>query len=995
MIKWEFSGNDWIYSIDVLKEKFIFLGSRDGSLHVLNWYGAGILKRKFNSWIGAIKIFNVTSEDNINKEEIYIFLGTKSGFFYCLEYCTHKNQLNLIYETKVSNTIRDIDITHNQSRENTYVAFGSEDRSVYILNFKDLISHPDHVDIKQVTPNGWIRSVAFCKDYSNNTFLLAAGCGDKHLYLYTIDGSIFAKICVDSKIHSILSDQISSSIYCTSDSNYLFLISPTDTNSYVINKKLKLPHRSTKIEFMGSDKILLTCEDNHIYIYDILSKSLMSAYDIGDKIFSLKDISIGKSNIMLVGHGQSKLSCYVFSLNNFQPKLKMTQDAGFIEQYDDFSSFLTFSKIYLYGPKSKSFDVGIGRFIHVSSPFPGSPCLCIIGTDEGKLVVIKLDDERKIIVEKKFEDMRIWSVYGYWKTSSQFVVFVANSNNKLIRYNLEFFETKPSLIEDEIIELHDWPREIRPITNSKKHEFVIACENGDLIFYGNKELNFNAKQTFRSVYCVKQSDHYEILTGSDNNLVTFFANSEKKWSFETLDRVRETIIHDDLCLAVSEDRYLYVLNKEGKLEWKYKFPHRALCVDIYSTEEEEFFVVGCGDGYVYLLNRHGFIKYAYRFPDRIRDVKVYSETEIFVACEALETYFCPTIESFIQNQYGETVFSFINNKIGSIEENVQSKGLLYIKEIPLYEKLMLLEYIEIWSNAANSDIVISLFDSCKDGVAKINNIKVYYLYASALVTLATRVDFAVGKSRIEEYMNNADNSYIFHSMISVITNNNIKKKPQSKILSNPIVLIELIINNIKFSDEWILEEAILKLYESDFFSFEDYGFLSYFTNSKIEYKKICAIENYCHKLCHRGIEKSPFISLLKFLNQLQYTNDDFERIINICKLNNKGDSEVKKHIDYLFQINSEGTIAKCLDIIEKWISDRVTHKYLAKHFSDTIKNNCYDFEMGIAHFGTVKQMVEYQLIYENIELSSQDYLQIVFLFAFFNLLSEKFDKKHR
>ena len=661
---WEFnSGSDWITSLDLIKGKYIFVGSRDGMLHILNWYGAPIYKKNFGSWIGAMKVVETSDASREQTNNIYLLCGTKNGDFRCEKLSQNRSQvleLKEISSFKAHNTIREIDITDGaQESIETWITVASEDRHLYILNLSELLSSRDAAQVKKVRVNGWIRSAAFCKDVDNEKTLIAAGCGDKNLYIFSLEGEKHSKIFIDSKIHSIVSDQRSSKLYCTSDAKKLYVVGLQGI-SYGIIDEIPLAHRATKLAFMDEEfrRILVVCEDFNIYIFDTDRREIISWIRVGQRVFSINDASFENTDILLLGQSHGRLSAFMYTLTN-EPIVPATEYIkGFIGDFNS-ACLAKLAEFVLFGPKSQSIEVGIGRFIHLAQASELGPSMCIVGTDGDNIAIITLDNdtERKILYKGEKEILfRVWSVYGYWERKGRLRLFVATSENVLLQYVLHTDVKPPTLAEEKQISLKDWPREIRPVNPLEpggKKQVLISCENGDLIIHGNGEIRFNTEQILRTGYAKQVAEgEYEILVGSDNNLITFFRNQNTIWKKETLDKVREVLITEDGCLAVSEDRYLYILNHEGRLKFRYRFPHRALCIDRYfDYKKNVWFVVGCGDGYVYFVNEHGYIRDAYEFPDRIRDIKIFNNEEIIVACEDRNIYFAPTIEKFFRDYY--------------------------------------------------------------------------------------------------------------------------------------------------------------------------------------------------------------------------------------------------------------------------------------------------------------------------------------------------------
>ncbi len=48
--------------------------------------------------------------------------------------------------------------------------------------------------------------------------LIAAGCGDKNIYFFRLDGSELKHLFVSSKVHSIIADTRGAAVYATSAS---------------------------------------------------------------------------------------------------------------------------------------------------------------------------------------------------------------------------------------------------------------------------------------------------------------------------------------------------------------------------------------------------------------------------------------------------------------------------------------------------------------------------------------------------------------------------------------------------------------------------------------------------------------------------------------------------------------------------------------------------------------------------------------------------------
>ena len=644
-ISWEFLGSDWITAIDVLSERYVVAGSRDGRLHVLNRYGGLIFEQQFESWIGTAKIFTVG-----NPARVLLFFGSKQGYIRLAELREVRLgnvELRPIYEFKAANTLRQVDVLLSAAGvSESWVAAGSEDRHVYIINLREMLERPDNTQPITANPNGWIRAVAFCGSAGGQEPLIAAGCGDKYLYFYTTSGREKARVFVDSKIHGILSDQRTAVVFCCSDAKKLFIVGPDAASEYRIIAEHDLPHRATHLCFADRECkiLLLACEDKHLYAFDTGLSEMVGSISVGARVTSIREAGWGRRRSVLLGLAQKTLAFADLYLRDtavtptgIAVKCLYTQPPP--------ASLAGLSEIFLAGPKRVRWEVGIGRFIHITAAHAGAPSLAIVGSDEGNVSILEISareakGELLHVIEGKRE-YRVWAVYGFWTTPGDLEIQIATSKAEIIVCTLQLSDAKFVELKREIIKLKDWPREIRPVSGRiarDRTEIVVACENGDLLILPSRSVERNLGETLRTAFAVKLEDGYEFLAGSDDASIRFIGRDGTEWRHGAADRIREVVIDNNLCIAVSEDRFLYVLEKTGHLIWRFRLPHRALCVDILRRDAaEDLLVIGCGDGFVYFLDPSGFIEDAFEFPDRIRDVN-YSPNGVWRSLAKTGTY---------------------------------------------------------------------------------------------------------------------------------------------------------------------------------------------------------------------------------------------------------------------------------------------------------------------------------------------------------------------
>ncbi len=77
---WEFHGRDWITAVEVVEDQFVFVGSRDGTLWILNRHGSELANLHLGSWIGALRVLDLRDDEWPQAlRGLYLLLGTKSG----------------------------------------------------------------------------------------------------------------------------------------------------------------------------------------------------------------------------------------------------------------------------------------------------------------------------------------------------------------------------------------------------------------------------------------------------------------------------------------------------------------------------------------------------------------------------------------------------------------------------------------------------------------------------------------------------------------------------------------------------------------------------------------------------------------------------------------------------------------------------------------------------------------------------------------------------
>jgi hypothetical protein len=856
---WRYRGYDWITSIDTLDNDLVIIGSRSGTLWILNRYGAELLREDVGSWIGALRIVDLRGAQwPEHLRGVYLLFGTKSGAIECrhIAWSPPRNvRLEERFSIQAANTIRDIDYRTSSDPAEINVAIGSEDKHVYLLNLLAALDRGADNAVKKIYVNGWIRSVTFVRDSAEQRWIVAAGCGDKNIYFLSLDGSEVARLFVDAKVHSLISDDETSKTYASSDARDIFVVGWTGSSLRVLSRT-PLPHRATKLTFLqnngSSGLIAAVCDDGTIYLYDPIRRELVGFLAMGERIYAIKPVVWNRTRLLLLGSGHGKLSANMYSIieENISSTVstlvdKLTGDAK------EASSIADLSVAYLFGAKERLGQVGIGRFIDLVEAYPNAPRWAVVGCDGGDVCIIDMSDNGfgTIVLQNRLHrPARVWSVYGHWLSEKVMRLYVATSDKEVRVHEVTVGSEGVSVVEDraKAIKLPDWPREIRPVAGrdaSLKESILIVCESGDVVVTGDDPISFNNGQVMRSGSAIKVADGYKILTGSDNNKISMFHNEVHQWSVDTLDRVRETIIMNDLCLAVSEDRFLYVLDLQGNLRWRYRFPHRALCVDIVARNANRAFLVGCGDGNVYLLTECGYILESYEFPDRIRDVRVCDSARFVVACEDGWLYVGQFRDSVLAPGPMGDFYLLLDQFVQELRLKIaRDQGFLEIVGLKPEIKLLLLEYLEYWLEAGDSELIFSLIDSVHDYVGAASSPLACYIYAKCLLVTATRVNFSAGRSRLEAYLADFhDNVYAVHSVVASITHIDLTRRLVVDRVDSPFTLIDSVIANLPLEDEWILEELVRSLDRAGFFGLGSDGFIKYLNTIHAPFWKLTKV----------------------------------------------------------------------------------------------------------------------------------------------------------
>ena len=343
---------------------------------------------------------------------------------------------------------------------------------------------------------------------------------------------------------------------------------------------------------------------------------------------------------------------------------------------------------------------------------------------------------------------------------------------------------------------------------------IVACENGNL-HVTERDIVVQTGEILRTAAGVATADGLRVVAGSDNNFVSQYDDGVLTWRYATRDRVREVMLAGDHCVAVSEDRFFYLLDAAGGLIRRFRFPHRALCVAPYpNVADNACYVVGCGDGSVYVLEATGGVVVRYSFPDRIRDVKVVDGVELVVACEDGNVYFAPVLSEFLDHQAPKHA-KLIEDGLQGLREDPDGEdptGVLALARLTIDVQVLLLTDFATWCETRHSAFALALLDSVEEAVRSQSRPLVSLIYARALVVLAQNVSVAAALSRMARLtQERSTTAYPLHALVVALLEPGAgARKPADPGRTRPI-LVDALVQGIRVEDEWLREELLRAL----------------------------------------------------------------------------------------------------------------------------------------------------------------------------------------
>ena len=431
-------GSDWVTAIDGPAQELLAVGTRDGHLALVDRYGTEVGGADYGSWIGAVRM--VTDPPSTARpSRTFVWFGTKAGDIICGQVVTQDRGrfgIDVVNSWNARNTIRDIAVSSAPFGERT-VAVGSEDRSVYLFSHDAVVTGATQ-DPREYRTGGWIRCVAFCRTPSGET-VIAAGCGDKQLYFLNLHAELVGTIRVGAKIHSIAADEVSSRIYCTSDARKLDTVGWAAGELTVLHTEA-LQHRATRLIWRDNSTavLLAICEDETVYEFTLKARRVTGHVTVGERVFSASVPDGSPPGTIMLGLADGQLRSCGYQVERGTPAQPASTHDGFLSGKTDLTLELL-AEAMLYGPKTERVKVGIGRFLDIVPATTKQAAMCIVGTDEGIVVLIPLDqnEERRAMHQlSTFAPERVWAVRGRWLGEKHLALDVATSAGVVVHQRL-------------------------------------------------------------------------------------------------------------------------------------------------------------------------------------------------------------------------------------------------------------------------------------------------------------------------------------------------------------------------------------------------------------------------------------------------------------------------------------------------------------------------------------------------------------------------------
>lgn len=269
----------------------------------------------------------------------------------------------------------------------------------------------------------------------------------------------------------------------------------------------------------------------------------------------------------------------------------------------------------------------------------------LVGNDEQEIIALSIEKEVKPEIWRKNVGSSIVVLQTGNPTSEGFestLTVLENKSAYVIDNNGKVHLSFDGILcpEDRPTCLHVSTTDSQKMGIHKILQIILGLENNKIYVYDNRFQRQNTIHTRQSVVVIYACDmtddgRNKIIAGTANNSVFVYAQKEpgstsyeELWHYEVGERVRSMCAADiDLdghseVIVGSEDRYLYVLDDQGHLKWRFLLPDSVRSVDacnIYQNPGGESEVLAGGaDGYVYIFNCRGDLLQKIPAPDNDR-----------------------------------------------------------------------------------------------------------------------------------------------------------------------------------------------------------------------------------------------------------------------------------------------------------------------------------------------------------------------------------------
>jgi outer membrane protein assembly factor BamB/energy-coupling factor transporter ATP-binding protein EcfA2 len=699
---WDYKGKDWMFSVcaeDIDNDGVVevIASSREGRVCLLSATGDLRWERVVGAktWVGTVVAIAPTKVDG-KDIPARIIVGTRDGKIYVLD----KDGKTIGKDGQVFAFDNDGRAIEPEQEQEAYwyntgyvirqlyvdpicpktIIFGSEDRCVYVLDYKT-----GELLWKYQT-NGWVRAVFSCDIDNDGKAEILAGSVDKHLYVFDEQGHLLAQYNMGQPVQRIFATDVDNDgdieILVGTDGKDLAALSYHQDEiapSGRLQKKWRTTFDNrilslcvTDLDNDGKSEIVAGSEDKHIHILDEHGRTIWR-HNHKFRIFSLYPYDIDNDHIpeLLVASENDRVRAmrirlhkglvrkihkyyqrleeseppFLNSLNTDQRDLlqdivrvnvkeqvslelaKQLMDAGEYNRALSMLLKLQQNKVELLVHKD---DVGHLRrvcFRHVA----GDPkCEIIVSNTEGKVQAFNESGQPtwSVHLDDHIVDMQT----GFIDHREQEEIVVCSSDHRV------YILGGTRKLTQRDIHLDAWMSSVCVTVPDKQSqaEIIVGSEENKLYIIRDSLETPETIKTPEGIRVVRahassKADEPEIIAASLGNRVYAFTRSGKMlWNHETRDRIPTLCIMDINgdgnveVLVGSEDRNIHILDNAGQLLWRFYMPHSVLSIDAADLDQDGRveIIVGCADGYLHVLSSEGDLLWKYDVGDRIHSVRV-------------------------------------------------------------------------------------------------------------------------------------------------------------------------------------------------------------------------------------------------------------------------------------------------------------------------------------------------------------------------------------